>query len=258
MVEPGFWNPDRTIRSNRENHKPFNFAVFLASRTTLWEKSRDPCEPWSDRTVLRTVASFWSSDSSFFSTKFRPILQYYFWFFQIWNQMKGRKIKIKKQRRRRSRGKRRQRRRRKEAKMKKSTLTTSGLHHVNPSMWLTSRWLTQASYSSSLFRPHLHMLTSLLLFLFWLSFVLIFSFMNPSMWLHWKWKRIVENWMVGVESVRLHVISILNPFLVPTWYWYPVVKEFLSFFFLFFPFFLGSYYHYDIQKNLGVIIIIEK
>ena len=128
--------------------------------------------------------------------------------------MKGRKIKIKKQRRRRrrSKGRRRQWRRRKKAKMKKSTLTASSLHHMNPSMWLTSIWLTQASYSSSLFRPHLQMLTSLCFFsFFWLSFVLIFSFMNPSMWLHWKWQRIVEHWMVGVESARLHVISILNP-----------------------------------------------
>ena len=91
--------------------------------------------------------------------------------------------KKKKQRRRRSRGRRRQWRRWKKAKMKKSTLTASSLHHVNPSMRLTSRWLTQASYSSSLFRPHLQMLNPLLHFFFFffcLSFVLIFSFMNPS------------------------------------------------------------------------------
>ena len=38
-----------------KNLEPFIFAVLLASRTSLWEKSRDSCEPRSDLTVLRTV-----------------------------------------------------------------------------------------------------------------------------------------------------------------------------------------------------------
>ena len=50
-----FWNLNRTIRSDWENRKPFIFAILLASRTALWEKSKDPCELRSDLTVLRTV-----------------------------------------------------------------------------------------------------------------------------------------------------------------------------------------------------------
>ena len=50
-----FWNPDLTVRSDRENLEPFIFAVLLTSRTTLWEKSRDPYKPQSNLTVLRTV-----------------------------------------------------------------------------------------------------------------------------------------------------------------------------------------------------------
>ena len=50
-----FWNPDRTVRSDRKTLKPFIFTVLLASRTALWEKSRNPCEPRSDLLVLRTV-----------------------------------------------------------------------------------------------------------------------------------------------------------------------------------------------------------
>ena len=50
-----FWNPDRTVQSDRENLEPLIFVVLLASRTLLWEKSRDPCELRSDLRVLRTV-----------------------------------------------------------------------------------------------------------------------------------------------------------------------------------------------------------
>ena len=50
-----FWNLDRTVRSDRENFEPFIFAVLLVSRTALWEKCRDPCDPRSDLMVLRTV-----------------------------------------------------------------------------------------------------------------------------------------------------------------------------------------------------------
>ena len=47
--------------------------------------------------------------------------------------------------------------------------------------------------------------------------------------------------MGGVESVKLHVISILNPSLVPTSYWYAEVNESLFFLLLLFSLFLGSY-----------------
>ena len=49
------WNPDRTARSDRKNLEPLSFAVLLASRIVLEDKSRDPCEPRSDLTVLRTM-----------------------------------------------------------------------------------------------------------------------------------------------------------------------------------------------------------
>ena len=50
VLKPG---PDCTVWL--KNLEPFIFAVLLASRTSLWEKSRDSCEPRSDLTVLRTV-----------------------------------------------------------------------------------------------------------------------------------------------------------------------------------------------------------
>ena len=55
MAIPRFWNPDRTVRSDREKLESLTFAVLLASRTALWEKSRNPCEPQSDLTVLRIM-----------------------------------------------------------------------------------------------------------------------------------------------------------------------------------------------------------
>ena len=50
-----FWNLDQTVRSNRKNLKPLIFAVLLASRIALWEKSRDLCKPRLDLTVLRSM-----------------------------------------------------------------------------------------------------------------------------------------------------------------------------------------------------------
>ena len=44
---------DRTVQL--EKPQTAYFVVFLALRTALWEKSKDPCEPRSDLTVLRTV-----------------------------------------------------------------------------------------------------------------------------------------------------------------------------------------------------------
>ena len=55
LLSPRFWNLDRTVWSDRENFEPFIFAVLLISRTALWEKCRDPCDPRSDLMVLRTV-----------------------------------------------------------------------------------------------------------------------------------------------------------------------------------------------------------
>ena len=55
LVATEFWNPDRTVRSDRKTLKPFIFMVLLASRTALWEKNRNPCEPRLDLPVLRTV-----------------------------------------------------------------------------------------------------------------------------------------------------------------------------------------------------------
>ena len=171
IVWSRFWNSDQTVRSDRENWEPLSFAVFLASITILWEKSRDPCEPWSNCMVLRTVTGFWGSDDSFFWAKFRPILQQYFGFLQIWNQMKGRKIKIKiKTEKKKKQRKKKTTKKKEKSKNEEINPHSKQPYHVNPSMWLTSRWLTQASYSSSLFRPHLQMLTPLLHFFFFLPF----------------------------------------------------------------------------------------
>ena len=51
----GFWNSDRTVRSDKKNLELLLFTVLLASRTVQREKNRDPCEPQADLTVLRTV-----------------------------------------------------------------------------------------------------------------------------------------------------------------------------------------------------------
>ena len=55
LLHTWFWNPDQTVWSNQENLKLLLFAVLLVSRTVQWEKSKDPCEPWSDLMILRTV-----------------------------------------------------------------------------------------------------------------------------------------------------------------------------------------------------------
>ena len=67
-LQSRFWNPDRTVRSDRKNLEPLIFAVLLASRTVLEEKNRDPCEPRSDLTVLKTVNG---SHGSFFFSIYR-------------------------------------------------------------------------------------------------------------------------------------------------------------------------------------------
>ena len=50
-----FWNPDWTVRSDRENREPLTITVLLSLRTGLCQKSREPFELRFNRTVLRTV-----------------------------------------------------------------------------------------------------------------------------------------------------------------------------------------------------------
>ena len=61
-----FWNPNRTIRSDRKNLEPLIFAVLLTLRTVLCEKCMKPLEPRSNRTVLRTMTGFRGSHGSIF------------------------------------------------------------------------------------------------------------------------------------------------------------------------------------------------
>ena len=64
--------------------------------------------------------------------------------------------------------------------------------------------------------------------------------------------------MVGVESVKPYVISILNPSPRDNDVMLSTNSCPFSFLFSFFSFFLGSYYNYNILKIVGVIIIIEQ
>ena len=76
-----FWNPDRTVRSDRKNLELFSFTVYLGWRTVPYKKSRDPHGPRSDRPVLWTVTGFWGSDGFFLFRLFRwiwPIHRYKF------------------------------------------------------------------------------------------------------------------------------------------------------------------------------------
>ena len=57
--------PNRTVRP--EKPQTTHLAVLLTLRTALCEKCMKPLEPWSNRTVLRTVASFRGSHGSIFS-----------------------------------------------------------------------------------------------------------------------------------------------------------------------------------------------
>ena len=54
-----FWNPDRTVRSDRKNLEPFNFSDFFSLKNHSMEKKNETranrgrtsrfWEPWSDR-----------------------------------------------------------------------------------------------------------------------------------------------------------------------------------------------------------------
>ena len=82
-----FWNLDQVVWSNRKNYEPLNFAVFLASRIALLEKSGDPCKLWSERTVLRIVTDFWGSDGFF-------LFQLFWWILantSVWSYVRSRK-----------------------------------------------------------------------------------------------------------------------------------------------------------------------
>ena len=128
-----------------------------------------------------------------FSAKFRPILQQYF---GSDLEPKGRKIKIKKQRRRRrSRGRRRQRRRRKKAKNEEinphskqpsscEPKHVTNFQMTNPSILLFF-FVSSSPPDANFFFFFLVLVISIqaieILQEPLLSFVLIFSFMNPSM-----------------------------------------------------------------------------
>ena len=62
--------PDQAVRFNWENLEPFIFAVLLASRIALWEKSRDSCELWSNLMILRTAWIATIAISCFLSNDF--------------------------------------------------------------------------------------------------------------------------------------------------------------------------------------------
>ena len=53
--KPRFWNIDWTVQFDWKNLELLIFAVLLVSRIAPWKKSRDPCKPRLDLTVLRTV-----------------------------------------------------------------------------------------------------------------------------------------------------------------------------------------------------------
>ena len=59
-----FWNPDRTIQSDWENLEPLIFTFLLTLKTSLYEKCMKPLKPRSNRTILRTMASFRGSHGS--------------------------------------------------------------------------------------------------------------------------------------------------------------------------------------------------
>ena len=71
-----FWNPNRTVRSDRENLEPFSFTICLGWRTVLCKKNRDSHRPQSNHPVLWTMTDFWVRTVSFcfsFSGEFWPI-----------------------------------------------------------------------------------------------------------------------------------------------------------------------------------------
>ena len=61
-----FWNPDRTVRSDRKTSNRSFFAVLLPLRTALCEKCMKPLELRSKCTILRTVAGFRGSHGAIF------------------------------------------------------------------------------------------------------------------------------------------------------------------------------------------------
>ena len=68
-----FWNPDRTIRSDQENHNPLTILVLLPLETVLSKKSRKPFKPRLNRSGLRTVNGFHGSSQRYFYLKNKNI-----------------------------------------------------------------------------------------------------------------------------------------------------------------------------------------
>ena len=60
-----FSDPDRTVRSDRDNWEPLTNTVLLTTRTVLCTKSRKPFEPRLNRPDLRTMNGSHSSDQRF-------------------------------------------------------------------------------------------------------------------------------------------------------------------------------------------------
>ena len=44
-----FWNPDRTVRSDRKNRESLCFAIFLTSITILWLKKKQGSVPYGSK-----------------------------------------------------------------------------------------------------------------------------------------------------------------------------------------------------------------
>lgn len=65
-----FSNQDWTIRPNPVNPEPLINMVLLTLRTSLYQKRMKLFEPWSNRTVLRTVAGSHSLNGSLLLFKF--------------------------------------------------------------------------------------------------------------------------------------------------------------------------------------------
>ena len=172
--------------------------------------------------------------------------QQYFELFKIWNQMKGKQNTEKKK----------QRKKKSNKEEEESTNEELNPHSKQPSACRRSPKRTPSYYfssssSSSLFRPHLHMTN--------FSFAYVFCFL--WYWFLVLWTLALEmtkdsgKLKVGVKGVT--VICHFNFESLPTWV-YIVFSPFLFvvLFFFFFSLFLGSYYNYNILKNVVIIIII--
>ena len=60
-----FLDPDRTVRSDRDNREPLTNTVLLTTKIVLCTKSTKPFEPRLNRPDLRTVNGSHGSDQRF-------------------------------------------------------------------------------------------------------------------------------------------------------------------------------------------------